>query len=171
MNGPTPELLHFLAHACELEEEAHDRYTELADALDAHNNTEVAGFFRAMAEESSRHLAEVSLIAAGLELPTLKAWEYDWPGTEAPESASHEAAHYRMTVREAMELALAQERSAGAFYRARSEQAKDEETRRLAAEFADEEAEHAERLALRLQDLPLVSEVEREDDDPPHMPE
>ena len=171
MKAPAPELLHFLAHACELEQEAQERYAELADALDAHNNAEVAAFFRAMAEESSRHLAEVSLLAAGLELPALKAWEYDWPGAEAPESASHEAAHYRMTVREAMELALGQERSAEAFYRARSEQAQDEETRQLAAEFADEEAEHAERLALRLQDLPAVSEVSRQDDDPPHQPE
>ncbi|HBO11835.1 MAG TPA: rubrerythrin [Halieaceae bacterium] len=171
MKAASAELLHFLAHACELEQEAHDRYTELADALEAHNNGEVAAFFRAMAEEASRHLAEVSLLAAGLPLPELKAWEYDWPDAEAPETASHEAAHYRMTLREAMELALAQERSAGAFYRDRADRASEEDTHRLASAFADEEADHAEHLALRLQDLPAVSELAREDDDPPHLPE
>ena len=101
----------FLAHTVALEEEAMSRYRELAEAMETHNNPEVAAFFRRMSEESAKHLAEVRTFAEGQSLPELAAWEFDWPG-EAPESASYEALHYRMDLRSAMELALANERAA-----------------------------------------------------------
>ena len=39
----------FLAYAITLEEEASGRYEELADALDTHNNPEIAKTFRTLA--------------------------------------------------------------------------------------------------------------------------
>ena len=156
---------HFLAHAVALEEEAMQRYRELAEALEAHNNPEVAAFFAAMSEESAKHLAEVQALAAGHELPELAAWEFDWPG-EAPESASYEALHYRMDMRAAMELALANERSAEAFYTAAAESARDETTARLARGFAAEEQEHARLLMHRLEGLEPAPAFQFEDDDP-----
>jgi rubrerythrin len=171
VNAPSEEFLRFLAHACELEQEAQDRYAELADNLATHNNEEAAAFFARMAEEASQHLAEVSLHAAGYELPDLAAWEYDWPGAEAPETASYEALHYRMSLREAMQLALAQERAAEIFYRRYAEGTGCDATRSVARDFADEEAAHVEQLELRLQALPAVSELGREDDDPPNQPD
>ncbi|MDJ0878431.1 MAG: ferritin family protein [Halieaceae bacterium] len=164
------ELQRFLAHAVELEEEAMTRYQELAEALRAHNNLMVAEFFESMAEEAAKHLAEVREAATDDALPRLAPWEFDWPA-EAPESASYEAVHYRMDLRQALELALANERSAGAFYAEFAAATDDEATARLAASYADEEAEHARRLQERLNELPPTSPSQFEDDDPAHSPE
>jgi rubrerythrin len=164
------EFNRFLAHALELEEEAMTRYQELAEAMQAHNNLEVAAFFEGMAEEASKHLAEVRAHATVDELPRLAPWEYDWT-TEAPESASYEAVHYRMDMRQALELALANEREAGAFYGSVAASANDPDTASLAATYAEEEAEHARRLEQRLADVPPTPATQFEDDDPAHSPE
>jgi rubrerythrin len=164
------ELNRFLAHALELEEEAMTRYQELAEAMHAHNNLEVADFFAGMAEEAAKHLAEVRTHASGEALPELAAWEYDW-SMEAPESASYEAVHYRMDMRQAIELALANEREAGDFYSQVANAASDSDTAELAAGYAEEEAEHARRLEERLEALPPTPATQFEDDDPAHSPD
>ncbi len=164
-------LAEFLAHSVELESEARERYLELADSMLAHNNEAVAEFFGRMAEESRLHLKEVSEIAADAELPELKAWEFDWPDEESPEAASYEAVHYRMSLRQAMLLALENERAAEKFYRSFADTSPDEETRRLAAQFAAEEASHGAQLVAKLGKLPPDEGHPLEEDDDPHMPE
>ena len=170
MSAATPALRHFLACALELEAEAGERYRELAVALEAHNNDDVAGFFLRMAAEAENHRQEVAELARGLELPELPAWEFDWPDDEPPETASYEAVHYRMTLREALELALANERAAGAYYAGVAARTSDEETARLAASFAAEEAEHEAALMAWLAELPATGGLHRIDDDDPVMP-
>ncbi len=165
------QLAEFLAHSVELEGEARERYTELADAMAAHNNGPVAAFFRRMAGEAGHHLAEVEAIAGSAALPALKAWEYDWTEPEAPESASYEAVHYRMTLGEAMQLALRNERDAETFYRRAARRATDPETRRVATGFADEERRHAEALEAMISGLPPEPVHARLEDDPPAVPE
>ena len=164
------EYNHFLVHALELEEDAMTRFQELAETLRAHNNLEVAEFFEGVAEEAARHLQEVRSDAEARELPELAAWEYDWPA-EPPESASYESVHYRMDLRRALELALASERAARAFYARVADSAKDAETARLAASYAAEEVEHIRRLEERMAGLPPTSPSQFEDDDPAHSPE
>ena len=166
----TGELLRFLAHAREMEAEAMTRYEELGEALQVHNNPEVAAFFLQMATESAKHLEEVEELIAGRDLPDIPPWEFDWQA-DAPESASYEALHYRMDMREALLLALANERSAQAFYAGYAESANDAETVALARQFADEENDHAHRLEQRLSILPETSLHQREDDDAPQTPE
>jgi rubrerythrin len=124
-----------------------------------------------MATEASNHLAEVTLLAAGEELPQIEAWEFKWPNAEPPESVSYEALHYRMSLNQAMQLALVNERAAEAFYREYAEHSDDSEVKRIAGDFADEEASHANALELMLQQVPEVSEIARIDDDDPVMPE
>lgn len=165
------ELLEFFAYSTELEQESEERYAELADVMKAHHNDEVATFFARMATEASNHLAEVTLLAVGEELPQIEAWEFKWPNAEPPESVSYEALHYRMGLNEAMQLALRNERAAEAFYREYAERSGDSEVKRIAGEFADEEASHADELELMLQKVPEVSEIARIDDDDPVMPE
>ena len=165
------QLGEFLAHSVELESEARERYLELSQAMAEHNNDEVAEFFGRMADESRLHLEEVAEIAEKHDLPDLKAWEFDWPEQESPEAASYEAVHYRMTLRQAMLLALENERAAEKFYRSFAESSDDEETRRLAAMFSAEEASHAAQLVKLLGKLPPDPEHPREEDDAPHMPE
>jgi rubrerythrin len=164
-------LLRFLAYSTELEQESKERYTELSESMEAHHNVEVAAFFHRMAEEADNHLAEVTLLSSGSDLPSIQAWEFDWPGAEPPETTSYEAVHYRMTLREAMLLALENERAAESFYREYSQRDADTQVRTIAAEFAEEEAGHAHALELMLQNVPQVSEHSREEDDPPGMPE
>lgn len=164
------ELLRFLAHAAELESEAMIRYQEMADVLQVHNSPEVAAFFAQMSTESAKHLEEVRELAGGRTLPDIPAWEFDWE-QDAPESLSYEAAHYRMSMEDAMRLALANEKSAQAFYAGYVESCVNAETVELASRFANEEAEHARRLEERLQQCEESAELRRLDDDSPHMPE
>ena len=165
------QLAEFLAHSVELESEARERYTELAEAMASHTNRAVSAFFERMAEEASHHLAEVEEIVGSARLPQLKAWEYQWLDPEAPESASYEAVHYRMTLREAMQLALQNEREAEAFYRHIADSTNDPETERVATGFAEEEHRHAAALVDMMAGLQESAQHAREDDDDPHMPE
>jgi rubrerythrin len=165
------QLTQFLAHSVELESEARERYLELGDAMRGHHNQAVADFFTRMAGEAELHLAEVSQQAAGIALPQLKAWEFDWPEAEPPETASYEAVHYRMSLRQAITLALANERAAEQFYRQAAAGSSDSDTARIAVQFANEEQSHAEELERMLAALPASGAHFREEDDEPHMPE
>lgn len=167
----TQPLADFLAHSVELESEARERYLELAQSMAEHHNRDVSEFFSRMAEESRLHLEEVAEIAQAHRLPALKAWEFEWPDEESPEATSYEAVHYRMTLRQAMLLALDNERAAEKFYGSFAKTSNDPETRALAAQFAAEEASHAAQLVKKLSALPPDSEQQREEDDEPHMPE
>ena len=165
------ELADFFAHSIELESEAGERYEELADSMAAHHNEPVAQFFLTMALEASHHLAEVSTLAKGLTLPELNAWEFTWPEAEPPETASYEALHYRMSLRQAISLALENERAAESYYRGIADNTRDEDTARIAGQFADEELSHAQELEKLLRELPENDAHIREEDDEPHMPE
>lgn len=167
----TTELANFLAHSVELEAEAKERYEELADTMGGHHNRAVEQFFQRMAQEASHHLAEVAQLAEGVVLPQLKAWEFDWPEAESPETASYEALHYRMSLREAMNLALKNEWAAERYYRQFANSSTDAEAARVATQFADEECSHAAELERMIEALPQNGAHLREEDDEPHMPE
>lgn len=165
------ELANFLAYSLELEGEAQERYGELADTMVAHHNRPVAEFFQRMAEEARHHLQEVAELARDMRLPQLKAWEFDWPEAEPPETASYEALHYRMSLRQAMSLALANEHAAERYYRGVANTSGDAETAMIATRFADEELSHAAELERMLEGLPENGTHLLEEDDEPHMPE
>lgn len=166
-----PELANFLAHSLELESEAQQRYAELAESMAGHRNQAVAEFFQRMATEAEHHQQEVIELAAGMMLPQLKAWEFEWPEAEAPETSSYEALHYRMSLLEAMQLALANERAAEQYYRGFSKGSDDALTVEAATRFADEEQGHAAELERMIAALPEQGAHQRVEDDEPHMPE
>ena len=165
------ELANFLAHSLELESEARERYAELAESMGAHHNRPVADFFRRMAGEAEHHLREVAQLAGAMTLPALKAWEFAWPDAEPPETASYEALHYRMSLRQAMTLALANEHAAERYYREFANRSADAGTAAVASRFADEELGHAAQLEGMIAALPEDGPDPREEDDEPHMPE
>ncbi len=136
------EVALFLAHAIALEDEAAERYDELADAMEVHNNRDVADLFRKLAGFSRLHGQEVRERAAGVELPHLKPWEFSWSATGGPESASIDQTHYMMTPYHCIHLALLNERRGHVYYADQAYRSEDAEVRRLAQEFANEEAEH-----------------------------
>ena len=165
------KLAEFFAYSLELEGEAQERYGELADSMEAHHNLPVAQFFRRMETEASHHLEEVTELAADMKLPQLKAWEFNWPEAESPETASYEALHYRMSLRQAMSLALENERAAERYYRSVATGSDDDETVKVATRFADEELRHEAELQRLMKELPETSQYLQEEDDDPNMPE
>ncbi|MFT4766975.1 MAG: rubrerythrin [Glaciecola sp.] len=167
----TDEFVTFLAYSTELEQESQERYLEIAESMETHGNEEVVRFFHRMADEAGSHLAEVSLLCEGVELPQIKAWEFKWPDAEPPETTSYEALHYRMSLHDAMALALANERAVEQFYRDYAHNSTAPEVISTANGFAEEEKSHAQALELILEDVPEVSELARDEDDPPMMPE
>ena len=161
----------FLAYAITLEEEAADRYDELADALDTHNNPEVARAFRTLARFSRQHAEEIITLAADRDLPNIAPWDYAWEDNEAPETTSMDAVHYLMNTAHALDIAMANELRAHDFYYHISQDTRDTEIKKLAAEFALEEKEHLALLKQWIEKCPDSTEDWRFDPDPANMPE
>lgn len=160
----------FLAHALQLESEAVERYRELADAMETHNQPEVAKLFREMSGYAVLHRDEIHGIAASTPggLPKLNPWEYDWGGeSDSPEAADRDATHYLMTPGQALQAALDCERKANRYYAEVAVTTADPETARLAADFAEEEAGHAALLEKWLERHPPPPADWDDDPDPP----
>lgn len=136
----------FLAHAIELERDAARRYEDLSTAMGADGNREVARFFRKMAEFSRRHLAEAMQRGGFHDLPKIRADEWLWPEDTSPETARWEGIDGMIDAATALQLALESERRGYVYYRTIANTTKDPEVRRMAKEFADEEAEHVSSL-------------------------
>lgn len=130
----------FLAHAVALEQEAADRYLELADMMEAHRNDAVSAVFRDMTRFSQLHRDEIKARVGAIELPQLKSWEYRW--RSPPEVGGEEGFDYMIEAYNALKYARENEMRAMQYYRLVAEESTDTEVRRLATEFADEESEH-----------------------------
>lgn len=161
----------FLAYAITLEEEAADRYDELADALEIHNNPDVAKAFRTLGEFGRKHAEEIIALAVGRSLPNMAPWDFGWEDAEAPETTSMDAVHYLMNTAHALEIAMSNELKAHDFYHRISQDTDDAEIKKLAAEFALEEKEHLALLKQWIEQCPDSSEDWRFDPDPANMPE
>jgi rubrerythrin len=142
----TTKVATFLAHALAMEIEAADRYDELADTMEVHNNPDVAELFRQMSNFSRLHAASVAERTTGHDLPALKSWQYRWNTPEPPEVGAVEGTHYRMTPYHALSFALDNERRGRDFYASLARTGEDADIRRLAAEMAAEEDEHVAEL-------------------------
>lgn len=130
----------FLAHAVALEQEAADRYLELADMMEAHRNDAVSSVFRDMHRFSEMHRDEIKARVGTVELPQLRAWEYRW--SLPPEVGGEEGFDYMMQAYNALQYARENEVRGMEYYRSVAEGATDPEVKRLATEFAQEESEH-----------------------------
>lgn len=136
----------FLAHACKLEEDAANRFSDLAESMKTYGNAEIAEFFGKMAHFSRLHLEDARKRSGFRDIPVLSDEEFQWPDDESPEAASMEGSHYLMTVEYALELALDSEKRGLAFYADIAKNSADPEVRMMAEEFAAEEADHVAQL-------------------------
>jgi rubrerythrin len=141
----------FLAHAIQLEREAARRYEELAESMATEGNRGLKSFFGRMAGFSRKHLDEAMARGGFRELPRLQPHEYQWPEGTAPETAGWEGVDALMSPLEALRLALSGERSGHAYYATIALTSADPEVRRLAGEFAKEEAAHVRELERRIE--------------------
>ncbi|MDR3515991.1 MAG: ferritin family protein [Azospirillaceae bacterium] len=132
----------FLAYATKLEEEATLRFDQLADAMQGYGNKDVGSLFRRLSEYSRRHLADARARSGFRDIPVMDPGAYQWPDVESPEAAAIWAADPFLAKNEALEIALASETAGYDFYKSVHDTTDDPEIRRLAAEFAAEEAEH-----------------------------
>jgi rubrerythrin len=164
-SGMTNKVATFLAHAIAMEQEAADRYDELADSMDVHNNAEVATLFRQMANFSRLHGASVVERAKPYELPKLKSWQFRWNTPQAPEVGDIEGSHYLMTPYHALVFALENEVRGHQFYATEAKGNDDADVRKMAAEMADEEAEHVAELKTWIERTPKPAEDWADDPD------
>jgi rubrerythrin len=171
MSEPISSVPEFLAHALELEVESVERYKELADSMEVHNNPEVAQLFHKLAQYSTLHAEEVRARAQGHELPAIPPWDFKWNLPESPESARMEEANYLMNTQQALELALHNEIRGRDFYADVASSSPDPEVRVLALEMEDEENQHVELLQRWISRASQVGGAPLEDLDPPNMPE
>jgi rubrerythrin len=132
----------FFAAAIAMEEEAAQRYEEFADAMDMHNNAEVASMFRRLAAVEARHADELMAQRGWTALPLMPRIAFE--GCEGPETAQADAVHYLMTPWHVLTLALANEERAVRFFEQLARSTTDAAVRRAALEFKAEEEEHVE---------------------------
>lgn len=142
----------FLAHALAMENEAAERYLELADMMEAHANLDVAGIFREMHRYSIMHRDSIKEHAGQIELPQIKSWQFRW--VAPTEVGDEDGFDYMMTPHDALQYARDNEERAMHFYQTVAGRTDDPEVGRLAAEFADEEKEHTEALEDWLERVP-----------------
>lgn len=154
----------FLAHAVALEQEAAERYLELADMMEAHRNDAVSSVFRSMTRYSQLHCDSIKLRIGSIELPRLKSWEFRW--RSPPEVGGDEGFDYMIEPYNALKYARANELRAMQYYRSVAEASTEPEVKRLAAEFAHEESEHVAALDKWIALIPRPSTTWQDDPDP-----
>jgi rubrerythrin len=131
-----------LLHALVIEREAVHRYSELAGMMAQVGNKKVAEIFSKMSGIEAQHAEYIEAQIKDRKLPVLTPSQFTWPGPEAPENTdSHRLFHF-MTPRQALELALDNERRAYEFYNDVVDDSTDERVREMAADFAVEEEQH-----------------------------
>ncbi len=144
-----------------IEEEAEERYQELASQMEIHHRPEVAAFFRAMVANEAKHKQELATRRAALfpHAPRSVTRAMLWD-VEAPE---YDEVRANMTQRQALEVALRAEQKAHAFFVGALPEVHDAEVRALFDHLRDEEVEHERMVKAELARLPEELEVDPSD--------
>ncbi len=135
-----------------VEDEAEERYRELAENLELHNTKEAARFFRFMVECEAKHGRELRGKRAELfgEQPSTVDGSMLWD-VEAP---AYEVARSFMTLHDALDVALAAETKAFEFFDGALPSVEDPEVRELFIELRQEEVEHMQMVREQMKKIP-----------------
>lgn len=158
-----------MAYAYALELEASERYAEFADAMDAHNNREVAELFRKLARIEHRHAEQVLEDMGWLSPPPAPHGGYKWEGFEGPETGDVGELHYLMRPYHALQIALHNEKRAFVFFGGLVKQARNAKVKKAAEEMKKEEAEHVRLIEEWLKRTPKPDADWAIDPDPPAL--
>jgi rubrerythrin len=140
-----------------IDEEAEERYEELADQMEVHHTPEAASFFHRMSSTERQHASELRdrrqqlFRDQGCRVSRAMLWD-----VKAPE---YDQVHAFMTLREAMQTALGAEEKAEAFFDAGLREIRDGEVAALFGELRREEARLHEQFEKDLAELPREREV------------
>jgi rubrerythrin len=135
-----------------VEEEAEERYRELADNLEFHNTNDAASFFRFMVTCEAKHGEELSAKRQELfgdqpvNVDRSMLWDVEAPGYETAKSF--------MTIQEALAVALAAETKAFEFFDGALPEVEDPEVRELFIELRQEEVEHMQMVRDQMKKAP-----------------
>jgi rubrerythrin len=157
----------FMREALVMEIEAAQRYTEFADAMETHNNPEVAALFRTMAGIEGRHAEQIMAEMGWTAMPARHADGASWEGFEAPETVPGDEVHYLMRPYHALQLALANEQRAERFFARLARAATTATVRKAARELQAEEREHVELVRAWMKKVPKPDADWASDPDPP----
>ena len=146
-----PELY---AHAIAIEREAAERYAEFSQRMDDLGNEALAALFGTLARLETQHLMALERKTDGVALPALGPAGFRWLEAGAPETAARELVYRLMTPHAALEIALAAEKRAQAFFEHVLVSAEDPALRALAREMAAEESGHVAMLETLLERTP-----------------
>jgi rubrerythrin len=155
------------AAAYQIEADAVERYELLAGQMETHNNLELVAMFRDLARAEGIHRDEIKRLAGDIDVVAHARRMAGWSRGDSPEQADLGAAHYMMTPWHALQLALAGEKRALAFFRSIAESAKDPQVKKMSEEFVEEEAEHVNLVHRLLRKYPRPPDSWSEDPDPP----
>ena len=157
----------FMRQALQMELDAASRYTEFADAMEMHNNREVAALFRKMAEIEGKHADQIMSEMGWSEMPGPITARPAWEGFEAPETVPIDEVHYLMQPFHALTLALESEERAERFFGQIAAAATTEPVREAALVLQEEEREHVELIRAWLAKTPKPDRNWADDPDPP----
>ena len=166
----SPAYADFMARAYTMELDATERYAQFAEAMEAHNNTEVAKLFRKLAQVEALHAKRILSEMGRPSMPALPA-AFAWQGAEGPETAPFDELHYLMQPYHALQIALRCEQQALAYFSGIAKHNPPKQIRAAAAEMAEEEREHVKLIEEWLARVPKPAPGWDHDPDPPTMSE
>jgi rubrerythrin len=158
-------LAELMAIALEMETEAAHRYAEFADALETHNNVEVANLFRKMANIETGHAQAIMSEMGWKEPPAFAGFGVGF--REGPETPRLDDVHYLMQPYHALTIALACEQRAERFYENLARTAQVESVRDAARVLQGEEREHVELVRVWMNKVEKPADDWSHDPDPP----
>jgi rubrerythrin len=164
--GAPANLDALMMQALAMEQEAAQRYADLADAMEMHNNADVAELFRRMAAIETRHAAQI-MQKMGWDHAPAAATAPAWEGFDAAETIGADDVHYLMRPWHALQLALGAEQRAERFFGALARGTDDPSVREAALELQQEEHEHVELIRAWLARVPQPEPDWAVDPDPP----
>jgi rubrerythrin len=163
--GAVPRtLIEFMAQALAMEREAAQRYSDLADAMEMHNNREAAALFRKLAGIERKHATRIMAEMGWKDMPP--SGKPSWEGFEAPETTPGDEVHYLMQPYHALQLALVSEQRAENFFALLARTATVESVRAAARELQAEEREHVRLVRASMKKLPKPDRYWANDPDP-----
>ena len=166
-NPKISDLNDLLAVAYQIESDAADRYYLLAEQMETHNNLELMKIFRDLARAENIHGEEIQRLAGDFDVVYRARQIARFERTESPEEAALDSAHYLMTPWHALQLSLAGEKRALAYFGRVVEAATDPKVKAMAEELMEEETEHVNLVHRLLLRYPRPDDSWAEDPDPP----
>lgn len=160
-------LAELMTQALVMELDAVQRYTEFADAMEVHNNRDVAALFRTMATIEKKHADQIMTTMKWSTMPD-RAGQHRCRAFDSPETPASEDVHYLMQPYHALQLALAAERRAARFFAELASATTVAVVRESALEMQAEEHEHVELLKSWLAKVAPPEANWADDPDPPH---